>query len=145
MARKVKTVKIELDDGSTKDFTIKELSIQDILDLSQQNAFFTQSATPDAKKSQNGEDPADTEAEKGLMEDLTQYGATISEIMAKICDFQLVDLKPLAPSDVAELYDGFKEVNATFLGVLEKLKIPEMVSKTIQKHMSNFSKMLAIL
>jgi len=145
MARKIKTVKIELDDKSTKKYTIKELSIQDILDLSQDNSFFKPETANTIKKSQNGVKSAETAADKSFLEEIIEYGTEIEGVMEKICDFKLVDLKPLAPSDIKELYSGFQEVNEVFLDVLKKLGVLKMFTRMLEKHIKNFSKIAAIL
>lgn len=152
--QKIKTVKIELEPGKFKDFKIKELSIADIIELTQTNSFFKAPEEDVDKKTQNGEDSGEVDFEKTatatipsktFIQELQEYGDEISKIMEKICDFDINDLRVLAPSDVRLLFDGFQEVNRDFLGVLEKLKILEMFKKVLTRHMSVFSKMLAIL
>lgn len=157
MARNHKTVKIELDDKKTKDFTVWELSILNIIELSQNNLFF-KSSDQDIKETQNGQESAKNKAdsseketpveeEKGFLNEIAEYGDEIQRIMDMSCDFNLTDLKKdgIAPSDIRKLWDAFQEVNVDFLDVLEKLKIIEVVGKLMSRHLNSFSKMLAIL
>lgn len=154
--RKSKTVKILLDkivDGKPeeKDFVVKELSIRSIIALSQNNAFFSDSAdepTDDAKKDENGKEPVEGEvvARPGttLYDELSGIGEDIKKVMEETCEFQMEDMIDLYPSDVKELYEAFQEVNQTFLDVLRKLKILDMFLKIMERAFTNFSGMLAI-
>lgn len=165
--RESKTVKIQLDtsvDGKVieKEFTVKELSIRSIIQLSKNNAFFNDSKdiekepkqapistsklipTPDIKKDENGEKPEDSAEEKSLYTELTDIGTDINKIMEETCDFKMEDLMELYPSDVKKLYEAFQEVNQTFLDVLRKLKILEMFQSVMERTFNNFSGMLAI-
>ena len=137
MARKIKKIEIKLDDNTTKSFIIKELTVQNIIDLSQYNSFFTDDS------SENQIDKIDGES-KGFLDDLVSYGSDIEQVMEKTCDFTLQDLKQLAPSDIKKLWLGFREVNHDFLSVLEKVKILEILKKLLEKHIQTFLKVVAI-
>jgi len=147
--RKSGTVNIDLDGGETINYTIKELTIKDIIELSQNNQFFKSEEAPTTpiEKSQNGQEPVIQKRQKGFLDELKEYSDEISEVMKKTCDFKLQDLidNNLAPSEIKLLWDKFREVNQDFLDVLEKLKIIKLFSKMLEKHINNFSKILAIL
>lgn len=140
--RKEKTVKIDLDEKSSKDFKLWELTIEDIITLSQGNQFFKSDPPDDIKKSQSGENSGEPSS---FLVEFKEYLTDLNGIMEKTCDFTLDELKPLAPSDVKRLWDGWQEVNQDFLFVLAKLQILEIGKQLLSKHIKSFSKMLAIL
>ena len=146
--RKIKPVKIELDPDESgkslsKTFTVKELTCAQIIELTQTSALFGDG--DDSKNSENGEDAAEKalQAPKGLLGELADYGEEIKKIMKATCDFTIEDLKPLAPSEIKEIYAAFKEVNVDFLEVLEKLKITHLYQQVLDRATSAFSKMFA--
>lgn len=159
--RQSKTVKIQLDvPGSDeileKEFTVKELSIRSIIELSQNNSFFSDSKpkdpdpAQDIKKEENGQEPDVTAAvaDQGpgvtLFEELSGMGDDIGKVMKETCDFEISEMIDLYPSEVKELYQAFQEVNQTFLDVLRKLKILDMFLGIMERAFTNFSGMLAI-
>lgn len=143
--RKIKPVKIELDPIEaeakpiTKTFTVKELTCAQIIELTQTNALFGDGTA--SKNSDNGEGVTNT----GMLAALGEYGEEIRKIMKLTCDFTIEDLKPLAPSEIKQIYTAFKEVNADFLEVLEKLKITHLYKQMIDRATSAFSKMFVPL
>ncbi|MDA3788076.1 MAG: hypothetical protein PF503_06240 [Desulfobacula sp.] len=150
--RKMKTVKITLDpvgdaDSIVKAFTVKELTIQNILDLSQSNAFFKKedgSVAPAIKKEQNGEESAEPAPEKSLMGQLTDMATEVKSIMEMTCDFTMDDLKKLSPSEVRVLFQEFQEVNQDFLDLLRTLKILQAFKGILERAFSSFSEMFVI-
>lgn len=147
--RKIKLVKIELDPEKsdakpiTKVFTVKELTCAQIIELTQTSTLFGDG--DDSKNSDNGEERAveALQAPKGLLGELADYGKEVESIMKATCDFTIKDLKPLAPSEINQIYAAFKEVNADFLLVLEKLKITNLYQQVLDRATSAFSKMFA--
>lgn len=144
--RKIKTVKIDLEEGKTKDYIVKELTVKNILELAQNNPFFvdTDKSGQQSKKSANGEETESKKPDTGLFSELTEFSDGLKRVIEASCDFKLEDLEELAPSEIKEIYDGFREVNGTFLKILEKVKLLEAVNKVIDKTLTNFSEMLAI-
>lgn len=141
MAKKFKTVKIQIDEKTEKGFTVKELSVQDIIDLSQNNPFFGASLNDENKTTEN---PAVNDSEKGFMTELSGFGDSAREIMVRSCDFTIDDLKKLAPSDIDLLFTEWKEVNSSFLSWLDKMGILSAAGDILKKALSDFSRTLAI-
>lgn len=137
--RKVKTVKIQLDNGETKEFTVKELTCQNIIDLTQNNSLFTDSS----KNSENGEELKG--GEFSLLNELNDFGKEINKVIKMSCEFTTEDLKPLAPSELKEIYNALKEVNSDFLHILEKVGISQMLNQLLARAGKTFSGMLAPL
>ena len=144
--QEIKTVKIELEKGTFKDFIVKELTVKQILELAKSNPFFAGSDKEgqQVKKSANGGETDEKPNKTGLFGELSEYGGGLKEVMEKSCNFKLEDLSELAPSDIEAIYHGFREVNQTFLKILEKVKLLEALDKILDKTIINFSKMLAI-
>jgi len=145
--KKSKTVKIKIDEKTEKEFTVKELSVAEIMDLGQNNPLFgaTLNDEPETagKGTANVPDTAKKE-ERGMLDDIIDVSKSARGVMAKSCDFKLDELKPLAPSDIAEIFGAFKEVNATFLTLLETMGIIQASKDIVEKAMSDFLRMLAI-
>lgn len=141
MAKKFKTVKIQIDEKTEKGFTVQELSVQDIIDLSQNNPFFGASLNDENKTTEN---PAVNDSENGFMTELSGFGDSAREIMVKSCDFTIDDLKKLAPSDIDLIFAEWKEVNSSFLAWLDKVGILSAAGEILQKALSDFSRTLAI-
>ena len=144
--RKRKTVKIDLDEGKSKEFTVKELTVKNILTLAQNNPFFASSENPgqQPKKSANGGETENQVVLNGILGEFKEFGDGINDVLKVSCDFKIEDLKELAPSEIQEIYEGFREVNQTFLKILEKVKLLEAVNKIVDKTMTSFSEMLVI-
>ena len=140
--KKTKTVKIQIDDKTEKGFTVKELTVAEIIDLSQSNELF--GATPkDKAKTQENDKALATEGDN-FMSELTGIGESARKVMELSCDFKFEDVKALAPSDIKTIFDEWREVNATFLSFLERMGILEAANGILQRTMSDFSRTLAI-
>jgi len=160
--RKRKVITIDIDEKTKKDFAVKELTLQQIIDLSQKNPLFAADTSGNTELAGNhtGNDPEqhkkseslpkgiNPNAEKGLLEqlsgDFVDFSKAAKEVVGLSCDFQMEDLLELAPSDIKQVFDGWKEVNQTFLHFLEKMGILEAVMAIIKGAISDFSEMLAI-
>ncbi len=79
-----------------------------------------------------------------FLDELQEIGLDIDKVMKESCDFPMKDLTPLAPSEVKEIFDGFKEVNQTFFDLLEKLKITDAFQALLEKVTKGFSVIAAI-
>lgn len=116
--REIKTIEIYLDERSKREFTVKELTVQDILDLFQTNSLI---------KGGKREKPGVNIPGFSFINLLLSFKPDVEEIMRRSCDFTFEELLTLPPSDIKRLYDGFQEVNQTFFDVSEKLGIREML------------------
>ena len=143
--KKIKKIKIQIDEQTEKTFVINELTLEQLLTLAQINPIFG-GDSGDEKESNN----SDTENKKpktakpvpGVFDELKDFIGSGQEVMKMSCDFDMKAIMPLAPSDISLLLEGFKEVNQTFLAMLEKLGILEAVKAIINKAFSDFSKTL---
>lgn len=143
--RNIKIVKITLE-GETdpREFTIKELTIEQIIELSQTSSLF--GGNKEGENEKPAQDPATVMAMQNIpiLGHLKDLGFELEKVMKSTCDFSLEDLKPLAPSEVKEVWNGFKEVNQDFLEVLEKLGLTKAFELMVEKVSNSFSAIAAI-
>lgn len=158
--KKIKSVDIQMDEKTTKKFEVRELSVGQLIQLSQNNSFFkpdtgtSKELKGDPKKpgnnmkNQQGDvKPAKLESksdELAIIEILKTAKGSIEEIINMSCSFKIEDLKELAPSEIKEIYDAFLEVNEPFLGLLEKVGVKEAVKKIVKAGLSSFLETVAI-
>lgn len=150
--RKTKIIKIDIDEKTKKDFKVNELTVREIIDLSQISPLFGADARSNEEKAgnntKNQPDGQKTEEPKGLLSILSGNMADFTEmaktVMDKSCDFKLEELVDLAPSDIELVFEGWQEVNQSFLGWLKKVGILEAVLNIIRGAMLDFSETLAI-
>jgi hypothetical protein len=143
--KKTKTVKIKIDEKTEKEFTVKELTVAQIIDLSQNNPLF--GATLNDKNKTTGKTQKkvpEKEEQGGFLASAVGYSESAQACMKLCCDFDIKDLKPLAPSDIKEIFDAFKEVNSTFLSLLDQMGIIKATKGILDRALSDFSRMLAI-
>ena len=125
--RKRETVKID-----NKEFTIKELTVKDIIRISSESSFLSGAVGG------NKNDGA-------LTEDIGTIIADFDKVLDSCCDFTSEDLKELAPSEIRILYDAFKVVNSDFLFSLKALGIAEALENIKDATINGFSKTLVTL
>ena len=145
--KKSKTVKIQIDSKIEKEFTVTELSVAEIIELSQKNPLFGATLNDDSETAVKGTANAPNDVEKkerGMLDDLFDISKSATGVMLASCDFKIDDLKPLAPSDIDIIFKAFKEVNATFLTLLETMGIVQATKDIVEKAMSDFLRTLAI-
>lgn len=143
--KKTETVKIKIDEKTEKEFTVKELTVAQIIDLSQNNPLFGATLNDADKNTGNDHKTApDDEKEGGLLSEALDLTKSASKVIGIACDFKVDDLKPLAPSDVKKIFDAFKRVNSTFLSLLDQLGILEITKEILGRALSDFSRTLAI-
>lgn len=112
MARKRKTIKID-----DREITVLELTVQDILDFIEDENV---TGDDDLKK------PPDELSPKpvgGSPKDL------IDELLPKATDIKLAALKKMAPSEIKEIWDAFKEVNAVFFEAAQNVGLGGLLNK----------------
>lgn len=134
--KKSKPIEIQIDAKNKKTFTVNELTISDILTLSQNNKFFGGSDVD--------EKVDEKKVEQSFLTEVQDIFKDTGRIMELSCDFEMEDLKELAPSDVEKVFDGWKEVNETFLNLLEKMGVLQALKQIVEKGLGDFSRTLAI-
>jgi len=107
MARKTKTLKIE---GLKEDVVIQELTVRQIVDLVDNDNLF-----------------AMTKGDKGLVGNLKE--AIDSHFLELCTNIKTKDFLDMAPSDVKEIWDAFKEVNSVFFDMARQAGLMEVVNK----------------
>lgn len=156
--RKSTVVKL---DGRDREYKINELTVEEIIQIVNESVLYSKSldqsdgvgeqTQPDNQKAQAepGASGEETQSQESLLENLVALSTGVSkdmqEIMAKSCDFTVADLKPLAPSEIREIWDAFKEVNEDFLGMLKALGLMEVIREVREATLSSFSRMLVTL
>jgi len=117
MARKTKTLQID-----DREVEVRELTVRQIIDLVESDKLFS-----------TGED-----SKEGLLGSLSD---TLDAHLLKLCtNIKTEDFLEMAPSDIKEIWNAFREVNATFFdvarqaGLLEAIEnIKEEIVKTIKE------------
>jgi hypothetical protein len=77
------------------------------------------------------------------MSSVLGYKDNAGKVMSVCCDFEMKDLSQLAPSDIKEIFGAFKEVNSTFLSLLDQMGILNAAKEILDRAMSDFSRTLA--
>ncbi len=121
--KKQVTVQIE-----SKRFTISELTVKQIIELSSSAKIGNTLAVLSENKMANI---------------FASFSEELKIILEKCCDFGLGDLEELAPSEVKQLFDAFKEVNADFLLILREVGILPALVRIKDQMAANFLKVLA--
>jgi len=106
--RKHKTSKID-----DKEFSIKELRVQDLLDIL------------------NGIGDAG-----GIEEEIAKW-------LPRCTDLTLEDLRQMAPSELMQIYETFREVNADFFEIAGRLGLNKMAARMKESFMNEFSGVLS--
>ena len=123
-------------EGIKKVFVVKELTVAEIIDQYNKSEFLNSS---DDKKGKTTTDGDNLPGEIGeMLRDLKQ-------IVDVGCNFKMEDLKPLAPSEIKQIYNGFKEVNTDFFDFLQALGVTEALMEIKDVALNNFSKVLVSL
>jgi hypothetical protein len=119
-----------------REFTIKELTVGQIIDLTTNTKFFggTLQGTGDEGKEQSGE---------VFAEELALAISDFKILLEYCADFTFEDLHDLTPSQVRQIYDGFKKANSDFLSTLKALGIAEMLVNIRDAIVERFSLTLA--
>jgi hypothetical protein len=130
--RKSMVVKI---DG--KEFTIKELTLKEIIELLQESKFIGDSQVGE------GEQQTEKSMEEAMILKLQSLPGDFDKLLEKSCDFKVEDLFTLAPSEIKIITDGFKEVNSDFLAALKHLGVTEAIQAIKDVALIRFSKTLA--
>jgi len=108
-------------DGHEKQFIINEITIQQIITFTQL-----------------GEDPFKDLSLEGLKRMADKYLPQFSNVT-------LDDMQKMAPSEVMQLVDAFKEVNSDFLSVAQKMGLTDVLMNIKRAIMSDFSNLLVDL
>jgi hypothetical protein len=62
--------------------------------------------------------------------------SAIEDILPRVTDLPTKDFEELAPSEMKQLWEAFKEVNADFFDLLEKTGFVEALKQLISKHLT---------
>jgi len=60
----------------------------------------------------------------------------IEKLLPYAADIKPEELECMAPSEIKMLWEGFKEVNAVFLAVIERLGIAKTFGNSMRKHLT---------
>jgi len=140
MPRKREVVKID-----EKEYTIKELTVGEIIDITQGSVFFSGPLKGDGVGEQDKSKKGDKAKEKkseNLTDEISGIMADFKRVMKTCCDFGPEDLVKLTPSQIREIYEGFKKVNSDFLSSLKALGVAEALVNIRDVALNRFSKML---
>lgn len=141
MPRKREVVKID-----DKEYTIKELTVGEIIDITQGSVFFSGPLKGDGvggkDKSKEKKGKKEEKKSEDLAGEISSIMTDLERVMKTCCDFGPKDMIKLTPSQIRELYDGFKKVNADFLSSLKALGVAEALVNIRDVALNRFSKML---
>lgn len=112
MARKTKTFQIE---GYEKSFTVKELTVKQIIDLMQKDVQDTSLA--------------------GLKDQFLNFLPVASNI-------KLDELIEMPPSDIKLIWDKFREINSTFFAVSQQVGLGNLLEDLKRAIIEDFGKLL---
>lgn len=144
MPRKREVVKID-----DKEYTIKELTVGEIIDITQGSVFFSGSLKDDgignegeSKSSKSKKSKKDAGKQESLAQEISGILSDLNRVMETCCDFGTEDIIKMTPSQIRELYDGFKKVNSDFLSSLKAVGVAEALVSIRDVALNRFSKML---
>jgi hypothetical protein len=107
---------IEIDD---KKITVYELTVAEIIGI------------------------GETKAIKEKSTDLSDFKSVLEDYLPKaLSGVTLDELIKMAPSDLKEIYDIFREVNATFFDVARSMGMGELLNQVTQAIQKDFLKLL---
>lgn len=118
--RKQDTLELEQEGAEPIKITVKELTVKQVL------------STFDRWK-----DAKEDEGFKGLLEDVRGlFDLSISGIQFK-------ELENLAPSEIQQIYDKFKEVNSVFFDLADSMGLNDLLKELASGIKKDFSKLFA--
>jgi len=123
--RKREVIKID-----AREYTIKELTVEEIIELTQGSVFFSDTLKGNEKQKLPDSD------------EIGRVKGDLKRVMEKCCDFTPDDLVKLAPSEINTLYDKFKEVNSDFLSFLKTMGVTEILGNIKELVLNRFLKTL---
>lgn len=129
--RQIKKVEIQIETKLVKHFTVKELTVAQLIELSQTNSLLggvKAEKDPEGKKSSGS----------AFIDQIFAFQPDIEKILEFGCDFKFADLIELAPSDIKLIVDEFLGVNKSFLDVLGNLGILQILTKLIKDFTTTF-------
>lgn len=132
MSRKRKVVEID-----EKKYTVKELTIAEIIDLTENSIFFS-----DTLKEKETDEQREPMTRKEQVKELMSMFTDVGKVMEISCDFTVGDLKKLTPSQVREIYDKWREVNSDFFEIVKVLGVTEALKILREVALENFSNLL---
>lgn len=136
MKRKTITLKIN---NKEKDFTIRELTVQEIIDITENSVFFN--STEENRKAY--EETKEKFAKFKFLGEIATMFFDLEKVIKLSCtNFSLDDLKELTPSQIREIHEVFKEVNSDFLDSLKAIGVLELLKNIKEAVVHRFSRIL---
>lgn len=111
--------RIEID-GQKKPFEVWEMTVAQVLEFAQREDLFSELSLKD-------------------------FVRLAEELLPEFTNATVDDLKKLAPSEIRELWEGFKEVNSDFFDVARAVGLTGLLEHLQRAIISDFSKLLASL
>lgn len=130
--QEIKEITIEIKKGESKVYCIKELTLNNLIELSQTNSLLGGGSEK--------EGPVRKIPGLAFVNKLIAFRPDVESILKMSCNFTFEDLLELPPSDIKILFEGFQEVNQVFLEGLEKLGVLQMLKMLIADFTEAFSK-----
>ena len=119
---------------NNKDYTLFELTLQEIIDLTEGSKYF---------KGKNKEENKETvESAENATEGIMVFVDDFKRVIKTSCDFDPEILLTFTPSQIKKLYSAFKEINSDFLDFLKALGIMEILTEIKDMALGSFSRML---
>ncbi len=128
--QEIKKIEIQTEPDTIKVFTVKELTVKQLIELSQTNSLLG----GESKKKDPGNAPGSS-----FVHQLLSFRPDLEKVMKMSCSFTFDDLIELPPSDIKIIFEGFQEVNQSFLEGLEKLGLLETLKKLLGHFIKIFS------
>lgn len=110
-----KEVEIQIDEKTTKTYTVYEARPKDLFDI-------WNKATGSPDKDTGKDKDKDKNDEKAFLE-------ILKKTLPLCSDVTIEDLKTLYPGDIEKIYNGFLEVNAPFLRVARAMNLDQFGAK----------------
>lgn len=117
--RKRKTVKID-----SKEITVKELTVREIMDIL------------------NEAGSTGTE-DQGPADQIQDLKTLVEKHLIKATDAKLEDFKEMAPSEIKEVVDAFREVNTVFFETAQRLGLGGLLDRLKSALLKDFSELAA--
>lgn len=121
-----------------KEYTVKELTVREIISLLTENKLF------DESDSDPGDDVEETAGSKfSRLLGITGYIRQMIEVSFDGLDVE--ELVDMAPSEIAELFAAFKEVNSHFFVIAQTMELGDQLVMVGRELLKEFSTQAIVL
>ncbi|MBW1666845.1 MAG: hypothetical protein JRJ66_02100 [Deltaproteobacteria bacterium] len=117
--RKRKTIKID-----DREFTVKELTVKEILEILDEAGG-------------SGSD------EGGPIDQIQDLKALVEKHLVKATDAKIDDFKGMAPSEIKQIVDAFREVNSVFFDAAQRLGLGHLLGRFKSALLKDFLELAA--